>query len=228
MTVNGAGPETPKRESHANRIARLLIDDIRRGTYPVGTRIPSERRLAQDFGVSRPVIREAVSTVIGRGILEVQMGRGMFVTAQPADGTPAERLNLQDVVNVREVLETGALRLSALREEDRDTTKIADILDRLGDAVAARASTAELDSALHTAIVEAGGSPLLLSLWQGLQQQIDATIRISPHGHTMSPDILALHRTLADGVLKGHVDEATTACRQLHEQNRDFLRELLG
>ncbi|MFE9105039.1 FadR/GntR family transcriptional regulator [Actinomadura geliboluensis] len=226
--MNRADVGTPRRESQANRIARLLVEDIRRGTHPVGDRIPSERRLAERFGVSRPVIREAVSTLIGYGLLEVQMGRGTFVVGQPTDGTPAEHLSLQDVVNVREVLEVGALRLSARQGGDRGKAKVSAVLDDLTRAVAARAETAELDSALHAAVIEASGSPLLMSLCQGLQQQIDATIRISPHGHSMSAEILALHRELADGVLHGRVDEAVDACQQLYEQHREFLRGLLG
>ncbi|WP_020501719.1 FadR/GntR family transcriptional regulator [Sciscionella marina] len=217
-----------QKEPQAKRVARLIIEDISSGKYAVGTRLPSERQLAVDFSVSRPVIREAISTIIGHGILEAQMGRGIFVTAEPGEGTPTEQTSLQDVINVREVLESGALRLSARRNNEASIKKVATILEQLGDAVAARADTAELDSALHTAIVEASGSATLASLWQNLQQQIDATIRISPHGHTMSTKIFTMHRTLAEGVTAGTLDEALTACEQLHEQNREFLRGLLG
>ncbi len=219
---------TGRRESQASRIARLLIERIRNGEYPVGTRIPSERVLANEFEVSRPVVREALSTVTAMEILDVQMGRGAFVTALPADRSTIVGSNLQDVVNVREILEVGALELCRRRTSQAGRGPVQQALDRLSDAVAQRTDTAVLDRALHSAIIQSSGSKLLADLWQGLEQQIEETIRISPHGQSMSAPIIDLHRTLANGVILGAIPEAVAASRQLHEQNRAFLRNLLG
>lgn len=218
---------TGQRESQAGRIARLLVDRIKDGTYPVGTRIPSERVLSQEFAVSRPVIREALSNVSALDILDVQMGRGAYVTAVPADRTTIASSNLQDIVNVREILEIGALQLCRERSA-LDTGLVREALQRLSDAVEHRSETAALDTALHREIIRASGSAVLTSLWQNLENQIAETIRISPHGHTMSASILQLHRQLADGVISCQTDAAIRASRELHEQNRAFLRNLLG
>jgi GntR family transcriptional regulator, transcriptional repressor for pyruvate dehydrogenase complex len=225
---DGNAPLTSgQRESQAGRIARLLVRRIQDGTYPVGTRIPSERVLSQEFSVSRPVVREALSNVSALDILDIQMGRGAFVTAVPADRTTIAGSNLQDVVNVREILEVGALRLCQGRP-DLDSEPVQEALDRLSDAVSRREETAALDRALHSEIIRASGSAILVSLWQDLEKQIDETIRISPHGHSMNATILDQHRRLADGVISRNTGAATEASREMHEQNRIFLRNLLG
>ena len=225
--------ESSTRRSQSGHVADSIVDRIRRGDYTVGSRLPSERKLPEEYGVSRPVIREAISTVSGLGLLEAQVGRGTFVTAQPVRSNTAEPLSLQDVVNVREVLEVGALRLtarcsptSASHQELRDSVSAA--LDRLTEAVMAQEATAQLDSELHTAIVAASESPMLLAMWKSIQQQVDATIRLSPHGHTMSTNILDDHRQLARAVTHGEIENGIKACERLHEENRNFLRDLLG
>jgi GntR family transcriptional regulator, transcriptional repressor for pyruvate dehydrogenase complex len=228
MTEHLAAPTAGRRDSQTNRVAQALLERLRDGTYPVGTRIPSERVLAGEFAVSRPVVREALSTLSGLDLLDIQMGRGAFVTSTATNDTNTPTANLQDVVNVREILETGALRLAGTQSRVTDTEPVVAALRDLGAAVSRRTQTAELDRRLHTAIIESSGSGLLISLWESLEQQIHDTIRISPHGAVMSSDIFALHEKLAAGLLGGDMDESIAASRELHDQNREFLRSLLG
>lgn len=215
-----------RRDSQASRIARVLLDRIASGVYAVGSKIPSERALSAELGVSRPVVREALSTVSAMNILDVQMGRGAFVIAAPADHVVQGGMKLQDVINVREILEVGALELSPL-PSGNSVEKVSVALVRLRQAVVERHDTVEADRALHSAIVESASSPLLLSLWASIDQQIEETIRISPHGRTMSPDILHLHERLAAGITSKSTADAIEASALLHQQNREFLRGLL-
>jgi DNA-binding FadR family transcriptional regulator len=222
------GTVTRRRGSQASRIAQTLLERIRAGTYPVGSRLPSERLLANEFNVSRPVVREALSTVSALDVLDTQMGRGAFVISVPADNSVPPSSNLQDVVNVREVLETGALRLAVRRPAPARIANVQNALAELRDAVNSKGETVDLDRVLHKAIIEASNSPLLVKLWESLEQQIEDTIRISPHGRTMSPEILAQHEILAAGISTGDIEDAIEASRQLHEENRKFLYALLG
>ncbi|GAA2828596.1 FadR/GntR family transcriptional regulator [Kribbella solani] len=215
-----------RRDSQASRIARALVDRVKDGSYPIGQKIPSERQLATEFGVSRPVIREALSTVSAMDILDIQMGRGAYVTAAPAEHIAGGGLKLQDVVNVREVLEVGAIELT-LKNPEPALDGVRAAAERLQQAVRDREDTVEPDRALHAAIVQAAGSSLLASIWQTIDQQVVETIRISPHGRTMSQDILDLHQRLADSIINGDLEAAVESSRLLYEDNRQFLRELL-
>ena len=223
-------PVGARRESQPSRIARELLLRISTGKYPIGSRLPSERQLMEDFSVSRPVVREALSMISALDVVDIQMGRGTFVIAIP-EGT-LDSLNqsvgLLDVVNVREVLEAGALQLAHRRGRDVGHRDVRAALAELARAKKDGEDTSDPDRALHRAMVAAAGSPVLLSLWNAIESQIEATIRISPHGRRMSDELLSLHQTMADGLLEGKLTKALEASAALYEDHRQFLRSLLG
>jgi len=210
-------------------VAEELLSRIRAGRYAVGDRLPSERALAEELGVSRPVVREALRVLVMLQVVDVQVGRGTFVLAEP-DLTPSleprHPTELLDVVDVREIMETGALRLAATRANAGAKRAVAQALARLERAVEAGEDTADLDRKLHAAIVEASGSPSLSRIWQELEREISVSIRISPKGLFMSQEILEMHRLVAAGVTDGALEEALAAAERLHADNRQFVEEL--
>jgi GntR family transcriptional regulator, transcriptional repressor for pyruvate dehydrogenase complex len=211
------------------RIADELIDRISKHVYPVGTKLPSERALAIEFEVSRPVVREALRMLAMLQLIDVQVGRGAFVSALP-DATDALSLEgvstLADVVDVREVLEVGALVLATRRNDAAAKEAVAQALSALEAAVAAGEPTARLDRKLHDTIIEASGSETLLAIWRSIEGKVARTIRVSPHGRVMTKKLLAEHRFLARGVINGAIDAAIAASRRLHADNRSFLADL--
>jgi DNA-binding FadR family transcriptional regulator len=216
--------------SQTARVAEALIDRIETGAYEIGARLPSERQLATEFEVSRPVVREALRILRMLQVIDVQVGRGAFVTGKPDLGTvldPNAQRDLLDVVDVREVIETGALRLARERATDADRAAVAGALAALQEAVAAGGETAELDRRLHETIIQASKSQTLRHIWNELEDQIRRSIRVSPHGRSMSPEILRRHETLAAGITDGAVDAAVAAASELQRENRAFLAELI-
>src|SRR5215472_7877037 len=99
----------PLHEEIASRLGRLIADrDLREGD-----RMPSERELAVELGVSRPSVREAVRTLEARGRVAVRHGIGVFVRKPAADEPlagviTAERVKLHDLFQMRLVLEVPA------------------------------------------------------------------------------------------------------------------------
>src|SRR5688500_16554776 len=61
------------------RVANSIVAEIRSGKYPRGERLPPERELAEEFGVSRPTLREAMIALEIRGIVEARRGSGIYV-----------------------------------------------------------------------------------------------------------------------------------------------------
>ena len=64
------------------RVAQLLREKVDRGDFAVGTKLPAEGKMAQQLGVSRTVVREAVSRLKSDGLLESRQGSGVFVLSQ--------------------------------------------------------------------------------------------------------------------------------------------------
>jgi len=217
-----------ERTTQRSRIADDLLAAIRSQKYPVGSKLPSERALADEYGVSRPVVREALGMLSSLDVLEVQMGRGAFVVSADVQVSQPTDFRLVDVVDAREAIEAGALRLAADRARKPEKTAVERALSDLEAAVRLGSETADADMALHRAIVHAARAPMLEKLWNDITSEIAQTIRISPHGRTMSPEILADHRELATGVTQDRLGEALAACARLYDDHRRFLRELLG
>ena len=211
-----------------SRIADDLLRAIRGGEYPVGAKLPSERRLAERYSVSRPVIREALGMLSTLDVIETQMGRGAFVTSADVEIEPTQTFGLLDIVDTREVIETGALRLASNRADDRDRQRVGAAFEALEEAVLGGKETTEPDISLHLSIVEAARSGMLLKLWSDMNDEIAQTVRISPHGKAMSKEILEDHRRLAAGITAGGLEEALRACSGLYDEHRQFLRSLLG
>ena len=211
-----------------SRIADDLLRAIRSGEYPVGAKLPSERQLAERYSVSRPVIREALGMLSTLDVIETQMGRGAFVTSADVEIEPTQTFGLLDIVDTREVIEAGALRLASNRADDQARQRVGAAFEALEEAVLNGKETTEPDISLHLSIVEAACSGMLLKLWSDMNDEIAQTVRISPHGKAMSKEILEDHRRLAAGITVGGLEEALRACSGLYDEHRRFLRFLLG
>ena len=80
-----AFPQVEREPSLPDRVARLMLGAISRGELRPGDRLPTERELGDQFGVSRTVIREAVRSLVAKGVLEVRSRSGLSVAAVDSD-----------------------------------------------------------------------------------------------------------------------------------------------
>lgn len=213
-----------------SRVADELFRGIRTGRYPGGSRLPSERQLALAFEVSRPVVREALGMLSSLGVVEIQVGRGAFVTDKDVAAQSQEvQRSLTDIDLVREVLECGALQLAKRREVPKKGRRLVQqAWESLQETVRTGQELSESDHRLHRSLVQATGSPSLLRLWDEHTAEIDRIVQIDPKGHVMEEDALERHQVLAHGMLDGDSDAAIAICHSLHEEYRAFLRRLLG
>lgn len=211
-----------------SRIADDLLRSIREQEYPVGTKLPSERQLAEQYGVSRPVVREALGMLSSLDVIEIQMGRGTFVTSADVHLEQTSEYGLLDIIDAREAIEAGAIKLAVARARRQERSAVEAALRSLEAAVSDGGETIELDLALHEAIVKAARAPVLLTLWAGMTKEIEQTIRVSPHGRSMSEAILAQHRELAVAVVTKDRVRGLETSEQLYAEHRRFLRALLG
>lgn len=92
-----------------------LIDQ---GVYPVGSRLPAERELAEAYGVSRPTIREAVIALEVRERVEVKTGSGVFVINNGKSAQPAKSISAFELTQARALVEAEAAALSAATIQD--------------------------------------------------------------------------------------------------------------
>jgi GntR family transcriptional repressor for pyruvate dehydrogenase complex len=165
-------PHGRGRGSRASEIAETLRDQIASGALARGERLPTERELAAQFGVSQPTVREALRVLDVMGMVSVQHGRGTFVTAntqQSINQSLQTMLQLEDV-GIAEILEVRRdIHLLAVRlAVQRATPEEIELIERTEAAfdapTADRRVGADRMLAFIAAIADAAHNPLLAAL----------------------------------------------------------------
>lgn len=117
--------EYPVRQpSLADQVFEIIVKDISKGTYPPGSLLPSENKLAEQFNVSRPTIRSAFTRLAERGYVKRQRGIGTFVAESPSIVNPLyQMLDVYERISARG-LTPGFIQLkSEIIEADNDVAK---------------------------------------------------------------------------------------------------------
>jgi DNA-binding FadR family transcriptional regulator len=159
-----------------SHMTRLIAD----GTWTAGSALPSEGDLAQQFKVSRTIIRECVRVLASRGMLDVRQGRGIHVTAHPewkateslALLVRSDRASLMDWLEVRTLLEMDSAQLAAARATPQEVDALYRLVEqqqlREDDPAGYRA----LDITFHLTIAQATHNPALVRLLEGVVQPL--------------------------------------------------------
>ncbi len=212
-------------------IARL-VQTLRLGIVAPGESLPSERELAELYGVSRDTVREAIRELADTGYLVRRRGRygGTFV-ADPLPQPPAPAVvplaELEDVLGLRRVLESGAARAAAGRTLDPSAR--ADLWARHEAAAAAtEADYRRLDSLLHLTIAELAGVPSLVALIAENRARINEWLDTFPLLPRNIDHSNAQHERIVAAILAGRPDAAEAAIREHLAGSEALLRGFLG
>jgi len=170
----------------SDQVAEKLAAEIRRGGLAPGDKLPTEARLALQFGVSRTVVREAVSRLKSLGLVDSRQGSGVFVTAN-ATFAPlqfearqaASQEAVVQMVEVRRALEAEVAALAAQRRTAADMKQIRVAVKALDDAVQKGGNGVREDVQFHRAIAEAARNPFLLQTLEYLGQFLHGATQVT-------------------------------------------------
>ncbi|MGR4010151.1 FadR/GntR family transcriptional regulator [Leucobacter sp. 1207-22] len=160
-----------------------LRRQITTGTWPVGSRIPIEPELAEEMGVGRSTVREAVRSLASVGMLETAPGRGTFVrSATPTSSLLNEFLNdftLEEILSYRRALEIEAAQQAALQRTEEDIVALEEAAkEEMGCTrcpvlgMIDGSDTTAFSSKFHQLIFDAAKNRLLSSLYAGINDQL--------------------------------------------------------
>jgi len=147
------------------RVAESIATAIAKGRYAPGSRLPTERDLAEEFAVSRPTIREAMIALEIRGLVGAKKGSGIYVTTTPPDLTPTPELDVGafELIEARTLFEGEAAALAATAIDPQQLEELRKLLvemERAGETSAAL----DADKQFHLAIAKATGNSLVASV----------------------------------------------------------------
>lgn len=178
-------------QSLSAQLISELKEMIARGVFAPGDKLPSENELIERYGVSRTVVREAISGLRADGILETHQGVGAFVTGRSGNRLePFDPEDLQDVLHIIELRLALEPEVAALAAENRTAADVDDLTEKFED-LSAHALDAQSfyrpDFNFHLAIARCSHNPYFLQLEEHLGAQI------IPHSklHVLAPDVPA-------------------------------------
>lgn len=213
------------------KIARQLSGLIAAGEFKPGQRLPAERELAQQLGVSRPSVREALIALEIEGKVEVRVGSGVFVCQPtPQEAAPeSEGEGPFELIRARMVVEGETAACAAREASPAEVVEMRAALDELKRAQASAQSTEAPDRAFHLAVARATHNGPLLAVVQMLWDQGRGAIWKTMERHFETPALRAAtlkdHRAVLDAIAAGDARAARKAMRaHLERVDREFAR----
>lgn len=232
-------PLNTSKRSLDKRIVAYIQRMIEMGELRAGDRLPAERDLAAQLGVSRTVLREALHTLAAYGLVDLQHGRGVFVAAGSAQAA-TQRLTLamiseettpwlHDLFEIRRTLEGAAAEWAAERATPQQIEELrANLSEGLAfyrsqqvDAAAAGA----LDARFHAALAAATNNRVLMSLMAALVDELAIARERSLAIPGRALRSLHQHESV---VMAIEERDATTARRAMLEHLNDVEQSILG
>lgn len=227
--------ETPGR---ATDLAIAKIKElISSGEFTAGARLPTERELTQQFGVSRSSLREAVRALALVGVLESRVGDGTYVTTLEPDllltgiGFVSDLASVESLIEIhaiRRLLEPEATRMATPRLTDDDFAALGEHLQRM-EAARGVPAFIEADTAFHRVILDACGNAALSSLIQNLSgSTLRARLWQSLVEQSATAATLASHRAIYTALLERDAEMAAAADLMHLGIAEDWLRSWSG
>ncbi|MEO8656471.1 MAG: FadR/GntR family transcriptional regulator, partial [Ramlibacter sp.] len=173
-------PRMPLQTVEPQRLYRQIAEQLRSliasGEFSVGSRLPAERDLAKQLGVSRPSVREALIALEVEGIIDVRTGSGIYVrTSDAVNGAAAAQRQSSDLgewgplelMRARELVEGEVAALAARNARRTQIAAISSALAQMREEAGAGTSPRAGDEAFHTAVAQACGNEVLRDTVRG-------------------------------------------------------------
>ena len=207
-------------------IVEQLEGMILEGTLKSGERLPAERALAEQFGVSRPSLREAIQKLAAKGLLVSRQGGGNYVVDSLGSTFSDPLLHLlennpeaqRDLLEFRQTLEASCAYYAALRATEVDRERLTAAFEALQDCYAradevSRVEEGAADARFHLAIAEASHNAVLLHTIRGLFDLLKRNVVTNIGGmyqqRTETRDMLiSQHRDLYLAIIEGRAEQA--------------------
>jgi len=193
--------------------AGQVVDFVRRqieaGRLKSGDRLPAERDLAEEIGVSRPSLRSGLQTLQALGVIQSRQGAGTFIASGPPrlGGAPLSFLaalhgfTRDEMFEARRVLELGAASLAAERATQERITALA-------DEVAAMFASLIHDVQFHKAVATASGNPVLATLIDTISGLVYETRKLTVERAHDLKESAEMHRRIYRAIKAGDADKA--------------------
>jgi GntR family transcriptional repressor for pyruvate dehydrogenase complex len=238
--ASAASPLPAGRKKHRN-LAQGVVEDIngriRQSLLKPGDKLPTESAIMEQYGVSRTVVREAISHLQASGAVQTRHGIGTFVLERPQGSLG---IDTDSIVTVRDVLailelrismETEAAWLAASRRSDEQAAALREALADMGRALASGSASVEADVRFHRLVAEATGNRYFVEMLGQLGNTLIPRARLNTPG--LEPErpadylerVNREHEDIYNAIARRDPEAARAAMRTHLSNSRERLRQ---
>jgi GntR family transcriptional regulator, transcriptional repressor for pyruvate dehydrogenase complex len=218
------------------QVADMLLDMILSGEYGAGDRLPPERVLVEQLGVSRTVVREALNLLETRGLIRVEHGRGAIVSADSVDALHNDLgflLRMQpsalwELMEMRKALEVEVAGLAAERATPEDTTIMRAVLDRMRENINAPEGYVDADVEFHDLLLRSARNRVLLMMMEPIVDLLLASRRMTGSKEANAKRALRAHEAILKKVKAKDVEGARREMRKHMVTTEHDMRATIG
>lgn len=217
----------PLQTVEPKRLYRQIAEQLRvligTGEFPAGSRLPAERDLARQLGVSRPSVREALIAMEVEGWVEIRTGSGVYVldrsTRTRGAQLPPTEWGPLELIRARRVIEGEIASLAATQARRKDLDAMRKAIETMKASAGQGVLPLDGDRAFHTAIVEACGNVVLIETVQGFwdSRRGPLFMRLGGYFETLKSwqSAIAEHEAIFDAI-KAHDGAAARSAMHAH------------
>jgi DNA-binding GntR family transcriptional regulator len=213
----------PRKESVVNDVVQQVTDAIVNGYLEPGDQLVEER-MAEQFGVSRAPIREALYQLQVLGLVERRPYRGSFVSS-------VEEREIVELQKLRVVLEEMAVRLCTENLTEEMLAVLEEIVDNMA-RVAEKGDRRQIlvyDADFHDALVHYSGNQLLADVWELVSVKMRRFLYLKRyHTHDRIEDVVSAHAAILEAIESGDPDQASAALQSHLSHVEERVRSQIG
>lgn len=208
-----------RRQRLYEQVVEALVQYARADGLAVGDRLPPERALAEQLGISRPSLKQALIALEVQGLIETRHGGGSYLRSTELSGEPLEslldrRTRLPDVLDAREALEVKLAALAAERHTEADAREIELSLEQMEAEIRKDGDIEQSDARFHRAVAAAARSAVLEKFMRQIGDEVAESRRESLRQPGRPSKSLAQHREIAREIRRGNPTGAAEAMRR--------------
>lgn len=192
------------------RLYQQIADQVRQlmltGKYAPGARLPAERELAQQLGVSRPSLREALIALEIDGTIEIRMGSGIYAlspTRTPSVGRSLGESPME-LMQARAAIESAVIVQAAAMIDQKTISSLRDVLSTMSDEIDNGRKPIDQDRQFHLTIAESAGNSVMMNIVANLFDERHSPMSHHMRGRFETPETwkhaLVEHETILDAL----------------------------
>ncbi|MFD1067644.1 FadR/GntR family transcriptional regulator [Oceanobacillus locisalsi] len=205
----------PQRDSTREIIMNQFTRMIKEGELSIGDKIPPERDLADQFGVGRSTIREAIKSMTSMGLLEARLGEGTFIRKVDSDnikqqlqwGLYLDPAPFNELIELRKILELETVKRAALNRTEEEIAELASWIDNMQQEGQVHRNK-QNDLMFHMTIAKASNNKMIYNLLDLIRMSLEEWFEnVLKDSHNVENSIKE-HQCILEAIIQQNVEQA--------------------